>query len=131
MSIQQLFLREVSGEHGLIVIALLQDAPCVCVRSGPFVLEIDVADLRQVITTLSFVLHAGGNAAPIRTKDGNYLNISLGAADCQHLWISSGNAHFRFGVVVANAVLGALSEASRHISLQGGSMFSPLGGATC
>jgi hypothetical protein len=132
MSVEQLFLREVHGDNGLIEIVHSAGNEFVSVQSGPFVLEIDLADLSSVISSMGFVLNTVGKSLPIRLKDGNYLNIALGQADSSHLWMSACDAHLRISVDVANGVLGALSEARRHIQPIGSaSMFGRVGGASC
>lgn len=131
MSAEQLFLREIHGSNGLIEVVHSRDTDFVAVQTGPFVLEIDLADLSAVISSMGFVLNTIGKAIPMRLKDGNYLNIALGI-DPTHLWISAGDGHLRLPVDVANGVLAALSEARKHIQPFGSaSMFGRIGGATC
>lgn len=132
MSLEQLFIREVHADTGLIEIVHSAGNEFVSVQSGPFVLEIDLADLASVISSMGFALHTMGQALPIRLKDGNHLNIALGAVDKSHLWISACDAHLRLQIDVANSVLAALSEARQHIRpLRSASMFGRIGGASC
>ncbi len=116
MSIEQLaFLQEVHGKHGLIEVAHGKGAAFVSVRTGPFLLEVDLADLSSVISTLAYVLHTANKAIPIRLQDGCTLHIALGEVDRANVWISSGDANLRLDVDIANQVLAVLSEARRAI----------------
>lgn len=132
MTMEQLFLREVPSDKGLVEIVHSKGNEFVSIQTGPFVLEIDLVDLAAVISSMGFVLNTIGKSVPIRLKDGNYLAIALGEVDRSHLWISACDAHLRLHVDVANGVLGALSEARRHIQpLRSASMFGRVGGASC
>lgn len=132
MTMEQLFLREVSSDNGLVEIVHSTGNEFVSIQTGPFVLEIDLADLAAVISSLGFVLHTLGRSVPIRLKDGNYLAIALGEVDKSYLWISACDAHLRLPVDVANGVLAALSEARRHIQpFPSASMFGRVGGSSC
>ena len=128
MSIESLFLREIAGEHGLIEVVHGAGAAFVSVYTGPFILQIEIGDLKAVIAAMGVVANGGNTDRQVRLREGALLSVARGA-EGTHVWISSCDAHLRITHDIANAIIAALSEAHRHITIHSGA--AQPGRATC
>lgn len=111
-----MFHREIDAGDDLIEVVRSEGAPHVSVYTGPFVWQIEVADMQPVITLLGRAIAAPGETLPpLLLSGGKQLHIGFGT-ESGHVWISAGHVHMRIETDVAGLLVAALSEARAHIT---------------